>query len=102
MSKVSWKPDAELYTEIDLRQDLEFLEKEYNRRVLFAKQNWVKHNREFDRDDYIFNVTGIIKVESIFSREVVNSLDIVYEGTVYRWLKGGYITPSNSKEKRRI
>lgn len=59
----------------------------------------------FKKGDIIYNVTGIIKIESIFFKIDYNGrgdrlpIHATYKGTKYKWVKDGLITPTKNKDK---
>ena len=69
------KREHELYTQY--KTELHKLRTEY-----------VEKNKKFNVGDFVFNVTGIIKVERIGYELFFDNTDIVYYGYKYRKIKG--------------
>ena len=90
--------------DMDLEKLLNELEQEKNKRI---NKLINKHRRKLDikLGDIIYNVTGIIKVEDIDFKIAYNGrgersvTTIIYSGTKYKWIKGGFITKTKSTQK---
>lgn len=52
------------------------------------RKKFVKENAKFKKGDFIYNVTGIIKVEKIDYSVFRDTIEIVYSGYRYRKCKG--------------
>lgn len=61
------------------------------------RANYIKDKSKFNVGDFIYNVTGIIKVDKITSERFLNDIEIIYQGYRYRKIKGELVrTKSNS------
>lgn len=61
------------------------------------RNDYVEKNRKFNVGDFVFNVTGIIKVEKISYEIFFNNIEIVYSGYRYKKIKGKL---SRTKDKK--
>lgn len=63
---------------------------------MLRKDN-VESNRKFNVGDYVFNVTGIIKVEKIGYDIFLDNIEIIYYGYKYKNIKGELTRTKNNK-----
>ena len=59
----------------------------------------------FKKGDIIYNVTGIIKIDSVDFKIGYNGrgellpIHAVFSGVKYKWIKGGFVTPTKNKQR---
>lgn len=71
----------------DLKRFELVLLQEYERKLHELRLKYVKENAEFKVGDFIGNVTGIIKVDSIGYERFRERFEITYTGLRYWWGK---------------
>ena len=74
--------------EIELKAD-------YNSKLKQLQDNYIKDNSPFKVGDYIYNITGMIKVDQI-KLNYYNNLEFIYIGLKYKRIKG---VVSRTKDK---
>lgn len=74
------------------------IEKKYELALRLLNKKFVDENAEFKPGDFIFNVTGIIKVEKIGYEVLLNDApQIVYHGYRYKKEKGTLVRTKDKK-----
>ena len=61
------------------------------------RTEYVEKNKKFNIGDFVFNVTGIIKVDKVSYEIFLGSIEIVYYGYRYKKVKGEL---SRTKDKK--
>ena len=94
---------------------LEKFEDEYNSLMLELERLKTKKTNKlkdkffkklpFKKGDIIYNVTGIIKIDSIDFEIAYNGrgellpIHAVFSGVKYKWIKGGFVIPTKNKQR---
>ncbi len=73
------------------------INEEYKLKLHKLRKVYVDKNKKYNIGDFVFNVTGIIKVERISYEIFLNSIEIVYHG--YRYKKNNNVL-SRTKNKK--
>jgi len=77
------------------------IESEAKVKVVKLNNQYVKENAEFEIGDFIYNVTGIIKIESIEYSNYHNYITIEYYGYRYKnW--GGKLTRTKNRSLSKL
>jgi len=63
------------------------LKKEYDDRIHLLRKKFINDNAEFKVGDFIFNITGIIKIEKILYQVSPTGLETIYSGYRYKKIK---------------
>jgi hypothetical protein len=84
-------------TSQELRLKEKDLKKEYELNLQRIKNEFVQSNKKFNVGDFVGNVTGIIKVNSISYEDFMGTTEIVYIGYRYRKLNGNLIRTKDKK-----
>lgn len=61
---------------------------EYYSKLHRLKCDYVECNRKFNKGDFVYNVTGIIKVDKIGFEVFGDNIEITYTGYRYKKVKG--------------
>lgn len=72
----------------DYRKREDDLYTQYKTELHKLRTEYVENNKKFNIGDFVFNVTGIIKVERIGYVMFFDNTEIVYYGYRYRKVKG--------------
>ena len=72
------------------------INEEYINKLHLLRMDYVNENKKFDIGDFVYNVTGIIKVERITYEMFSDNIEITYIGHRYKKNKGKL---SRTKEK---
>jgi hypothetical protein len=84
-----------------LMLELEMLK---NKKITKLKDKFVKI-LPFQKGDIVYNVTGIIKIDSIDfeigynGRGELLPIHATFSGIKYKWYKGGFVRPTKSKQR---
>jgi len=62
------------------------------------RTEFLEANRKFNVGDFVYNVTGIIKVDKIGYTMFFNSIEITYSGLRYKKLNGELVRTKNNKK----
>ena len=73
------------------------INEEYKLKIHRLRNEYVESNKKFNIGDFVFNVTGIIKVDKIGHEKFFNNIEIVYTGYRYRKVKGEFIRTKGNK-----
>jgi hypothetical protein len=73
------------------------LEAKYNIALHKLNQSYVEENAEFKKGDFIYNVTGIIKVEKISYDIMFGVPEVIYYGYRYKKHKGEILRTKDKK-----
>ncbi len=84
--------EREEFIKLELR-----IKKEYEIKLYNLRQDFVEANNEFKVGDFIYNVTGIIKIEKIGHESIDGYTTIVYRGYRYRKIKGELLRTKDPK-----
>ncbi len=79
-------------------QQLGYIEQETNFNISKLRKEYVEANAEFKVGNYVYNVTGIIKIEQIEFSTHSNDY-IIYHGYKYKKVKGALI---RTREKEMV
>ncbi|MEK6828893.1 MAG: hypothetical protein AABY15_02120 [Nanoarchaeota archaeon] len=77
-------------------QELE-IEKDYELRLHKLRKKYVEDKAEFKKGNFIFNVTGIIKIERVGYKMFFDTPEIVYYGYRYRKIGSSLLRTKNKK-----
>jgi len=75
-----------------------------NKKITELKDKFSK-KLPFKKGDIVYNVTGIIKIDCIDFKTGYNGrnellpIHATFSGIKYKWLKGGFVTPTKIKQK---
>lgn len=75
--------DIEEYKKLESQINAEYILKLHN-----LRNDYINSNKKYNIGDYVFNVTGIIRVESVSYDLFFDSIEIVYSGYRYKKIKG--------------
>ena len=75
-------------TSAELKNKIETIEWEAKNMIHEARKEFVEANKRFDVGDFVFNVTGIIKIDTISYQTFLGVTQVRYVGKRYRKAKG--------------
>lgn len=64
------------------------INEEYKLKLHKLRNDYVDKNKKYNIGDYVFNVTGIIKVENVSYKISFNNIEVVYSGHRYKKWNG--------------
>jgi len=70
---------------------------ECNLKTHNLRTEYVEKNKKFNIGDFVFNVTGIIKVEKVSYEMSFDGIEIVYSGYRYKKNKGELLRTKDKK-----
>jgi len=73
------------------------INKEYELKINQLRNDYVEKNRKYNVGDFVYNVTGIIKIERVGYEVFWNNIEIVYYGYRYKKLKGELLRTKDNK-----
>jgi hypothetical protein len=88
---------------VDYSHLIDEIEELKSERISKLKAKYIKKS-PFGRGDLIYNVTGIIRITSIDFEIEYNGrgellpISVIYNGIKYKWIKGGFVSPTKRKE----
>lgn len=65
-------------------------------------QKYANDNARYSIGDFVYNVTGIIKVDKITYDKVLDNIDIAYIGLRYKRLKGELLRTKDNKPAKLV
>jgi hypothetical protein len=81
----------------ELIQKEEELTKQYQMELNRLRKKYVNENSKFNVGEFVGNVTGIIKVDTIHYRHFMNDISITYKGLRYKKVKGKLYRTKDNK-----
>lgn len=75
--------DIEEYKKLESQINAEYILKLHN-----LRNDYINSKKKYNIGDYVFNVTGIIRVESVSYDLFWGSIEIIYSGYRYKKIKG--------------
>jgi hypothetical protein len=88
-------------THTELNDEIDLILSEANLNIHTLRTNYAKENAKYKKGDFIKNVTGIIKIDSIGYNTLHNTTDITYTGYPYKMIKG-ILTRTKDTKKRTL
>lgn len=79
------------------RLDEAALKAEYELKLHELRRNYVEQNKKYNIGDYIYDITGIIKINSVGYKAFNHNIEIIYYGYKYKKIKG---VVSRTKDKK--